>query len=135
MRRIILAPWVLLSALGLMGVVGLFGISVGDAQAAVQFIPVECLAGSAANAARTACVPCPEGKYTAFDGATACDDCPDGHICPGKGTSRPEMCGSNKAATFDRTRCIDCSNGFYSNQAAQCISPSNSLDSCCLKNL
>jgi hypothetical protein len=132
MKKMILAPWLLLSALGLMGIVGLFGTDVGEAQAGME---VKCLAGTVPNAARTACVPCPKGTYTDFDGANECMRCPDGHICPEPGTSRPEMCKANRAARFDRTACIICSNGFYSEEASQCISPNNTIESCCLKNL
>ena len=131
MKRNILTRWALLSALGLMGSVGLFGTGVGAAQAATA---ADCLAGKEFNADKAACVPCPKGKYKDFDGAGTCMTCPDGHICANPGTTKPEICQANTAARFDRTVCIDCLNGFYSVQAAQCISPSNTMDSCCLKS-
>jgi hypothetical protein len=132
MKKIILARWVLLSALGLMGSVGLFGTGVGEAQAVSETIPVKCLAGTAFDAAKMACVPCPVGQYTNTDGAKECLKCPDGHICPSKGTSQPTICKANKAATFDRTKCLDCVNGFYSLDGFQCTTPTNTMDSCCL---
>jgi hypothetical protein len=132
MKRNKLIRWALLSTLGLMGSVGLFGTSVGAAQAATA---ADCRAGTEFNAAKAVCVRCPKGNYKDVDGAGTCMRCLDGHICPQPGTSKPEMCQTNKAATFDRTACMDCSNGFYSNQASQCSSPSNYLDSCCSKSL
>ncbi|MDO8845590.1 hypothetical protein [Methylicorpusculum sp.] len=131
MKKILMARWVLICTLGLMGSVGLFGTGVGEAQAAKA---ADCLAGTAFDAAKAACVPCPAGQYKNFDGEGACMQCPDGHICPRTGTAIPEMCQANKAARFDRTSCINCSNGFISEQASQCISPTNEMDSCCLKN-
>jgi hypothetical protein len=98
MKRNILARWALLSALGLMGSIGLFGTGVGAAQAATA---ADCPAGTAFNAAKAACVPCPKGKYKDFDRVGTCTTCPDGHICPQPGTSRPQVCPVNTAASFD----------------------------------
>jgi hypothetical protein len=131
MKRTMLTRGVMLAALGLMGGVGLFGISVGVAQASMAVPP--CAAGTESNA-KAVCVPCPKGKYKDFDGVGACNTCPNGHICERPGTTRPEMCEVNTAARFDRTSCIDCSNGYYANPASQCTLSTDSMDSCCLKN-
>jgi hypothetical protein len=59
MKRNMLTRWALLSALGLMGSVGLFGASVGAAQASTV---ANCIAGTEFNAAKAVCVPCPKGS-------------------------------------------------------------------------
>jgi hypothetical protein len=129
MKRNILARWALLSALASMGSVGLFGTSVGAAQVVKA---ADCLSGTAFDPVKAACVPCPKGKYSDHDGATACDKCPEGHICEKPGTSGPQLCKANQAANFQRTQCIECLNGFYSFEGAQCTTETNTMNFCCL---
>ena len=105
-------------------------------------MPVQCLAGSAANLNRDACVKCPVGYYTDFDGAqcsstlisSCCKKCPNGYICPAIGTSRPQMCAANTAASYDQTKCLNCAPNYHSVEASQCSSSTDAMDSCCVPN-
>ncbi len=61
MKKIIPAHWIMLCVIALVGFSG--------GATAVSTAPVQCTAGTAANLNKDACVTCPKGTYTDYDGA------------------------------------------------------------------
>lgn len=132
MSRMSLGRWLMLGGVALLGLLGAMGIS----GSATPPKPPTCVAGTALALSKDKCVACPIGKYTDTDGAQCtaagcCLECPDGFICPQAGTTNPQMCKANTAAAYDHSVCINCSIGFYSFDASQCLTSTNAIDSCC----
>ena len=96
--------------------------------------PQQCSAGSFASYDRTKCVKCAPGTYEINSGAACsnpsgcvCRKCPESYVCPYEGMSSFQICLAGFITSYDRTRCIKCSAGFYEpNNGAFCTNP----DSC-----
>jgi hypothetical protein len=67
-------------------------------------------------------VPCNPGYYTDSTGwycyGTSCDGsdsprCPDGKVCPNAGTSQPILCQAGTISNGERTKCVPCNPGYY----------------------
>lgn len=113
-----------------------------DLSARLESRNLVCPAGSALNYAGNACLQCSPGYFTSSPGrkctsssnaaSVCCSTCPRGHICPEQGTSEPIQCGPGTAANYQKTGCIKCSAGYFSDTSGrQCTSSSNLNSECC----
>eukprot|EP00944_MAST-04C_sp_MAST-4C-sp1_P005873 g5873.t1 len=80
------------------------------------FEPVECLAGTYAEANSPDCLTCELGKYSR-KGARNCTECLPGHRCP-RGAFEPVECFGGTYAEANSPDCLTCELGKYSRKGA-----------------